>query len=80
MTILTLLANFLRERRRKKYEKYKKELCPECNNRKWKYSFTPFIQKNKKGMLTARICDYCHYRDKKAYFISDDIKIDDNTI
>jgi transcription elongation factor Elf1 len=76
MTILKKIVKFLKERERRIY---KCSLCPNCHKLNWKYCFAPFILKGKKGMLEARVCGNCGFKDPKAHFISTDMKLDENT-
>lgn len=62
-----------------KYKKYRKSPCPNCNGITWKYAFAPYVMKGKKGLLEARVCNTCGFKDPAGHFLDSDLKMDDNT-
>jgi RNase P subunit RPR2 len=81
MIFLKKLANFLTNKKSKeeRYKKWRNTFCPKCSNLKWKYSFAPFVMKEKKGLLVARTCGICSYYDTSSFFIDEKMKLDNNT-
>ncbi|GAF94684.1 unnamed protein product [marine sediment metagenome] len=75
MTILKKFRNYLST---KAYLKYKQKPCSKCGKFNWKYCYSPYYQKGKKGVIEARICGNCGYKDGDGHFISDKIKLNTN--
>ena len=76
MTIRKKLQNYLNTRT---YLKYKKKHC-KCGALHWKYLFSPMYQEGVKGVVVARICGECSYKDTEGYFLSDEFKMNNNLI
>lgn len=76
MTILKRVVKFLKER---SYKKYKAKSCPSCGKFNWKYAFAPYVIKKKKGLLEARVCGSCGFKDPAAHFLNSSMKLDSNT-
>lgn len=68
MNIFKKINNYLSA---KEYKKYRKAPCLKCGILNWKYCYSPYIKKDKKYALEARICGNCGYKDTSAHLISD---------